>query len=144
MHGIKTIILGKGAIQIFWEHQVKQGVERQAWRTKGKDHGLVFTSPDGKPLRDHQFYPSFKQLIQEGRLPNIRFHDLRHTAASLMLNFGIPVIIVSKRLGHARPSITLDIYGHLIPSKQEEAAMLMDNLMVSSDKSGCTISAWGD
>jgi len=46
-----------------------------------------------------------------------------------MLNHGIPVLIVSKRLGHSKPSITIDVYGHLIPSKQEEAAQLMDDLM---------------
>jgi integrase len=62
-------------------------------------------------------------------LPEIRFHDLRHTAASLMLNNGIPVIVVSRRLGHARPSITLDVYGHLIPSKQQEAVEKMDELL---------------
>jgi integrase len=62
-------------------------------------------------------------------LPDIRFHDLRHTAASLMLNHGIPVIVVSRRLGHARPFITLDIYGHLIPGMQEEAALLIDELI---------------
>jgi hypothetical protein len=45
------------------------------------------------------------------------------------LNHGIPVLIVSKRLGHSKPSITIDVYGHLIPSRQEEAAQLMDNLM---------------
>jgi integrase len=62
-------------------------------------------------------------------LPKIRFYDLRQTAASLMLNHGIPVLIASKRLGHSKPSITIDVYGHMIPSKQEEAAQLMDNLM---------------
>jgi len=46
-----------------------------------------------------------------------------------MLNHGIPVLIASKRLGHSKPSVTIDIYGHLMPSKQEEAAQLMDNLM---------------
>jgi len=46
-----------------------------------------------------------------------------------MLNHGIPVLIVSKRLGHSKPSITLDVNGHLIPSKQEEAAQLMDDLL---------------
>ena len=56
----------------------------------------------------------------------IRFHDLRHTAASLMLNHGIPVIVVSRRLGHAKPSITLDVYGQLIPSMQAEAAQTDD------------------
>jgi len=49
-----------------------------------------------------------------------------------MLNHGIPVLIASKRLGHSKPSVTIDIYGHLMPSKQEEAAELMDKLISSS------------
>jgi hypothetical protein len=55
--------------------------------------------------------------------------DLRHTAVLLMLNHGIPVLIVSKRFGHSKPSITIDVYGHQIPSRQEEAVPLMNNLM---------------
>jgi len=62
-------------------------------------------------------------------LPEIRFHDLRHTAASLMLNHSIPILVVSKRLGHAKPSITLGVYRHLIPSMQEQAAEVMDELV---------------
>ncbi len=53
-----------------------------------------------------------------------------HTAATLMLNHGIPVIVESRRLGHARPSITLDIYGHYLPGMQEQAANLMDELVI--------------
>lgn len=49
----------------------------------------------------------------------MRFHDLRHTAASIMLNRGIPVLIVSRILGHSKPSTTLDIFGHLIPVMHE-------------------------
>jgi len=56
-----------------------------------------------------------------------------------MLNNGIPVLIASRRLGHAKPSITLDVYGHLIPSKQEEAAALMDELMSPIEVTNCTI-----
>jgi integrase len=63
-------------------------------------------------------------------MKHIRFHDLRHTAATLMLKHKIPVIVVSRRLGHAQPSITLDIYGHLLPGMQEEAAQLMDEIMI--------------
>jgi len=59
----------------------------------------------------------------------IKFHDLWHTAASIMLNHGIPVIVVSRRLGHAKPSITLDIYGHLMVNAQMEAAQLMDEIV---------------
>ncbi len=62
-------------------------------------------------------------------LPRIRFHDLRNTSASLMLNHGIPLIVVSRRLGHAKPSNTLDIYGHLIPGMQIEAAEMIDELV---------------
>ena len=62
-------------------------------------------------------------------MPVIRFHDLRHTAASLMLNYETPLIIASRRLGHARPSITLDIYRHLIPDRQAETAEMMDELV---------------
>jgi integrase len=83
----------------------------------------------------------FKSVIKKAGLPEIRFHDLRHTAASLMLNNGIPVLIVSKRLGHAKPSITLDVYGHMIPSKQEEAAELMDELLTPLEAQNCTIFA---
>ena len=71
-------------------------------------------------------------------LPRIRFHDLRHTAASLMLNNGVDVLIVSKRLGHSKPSITLDVYGHLIPSSQEKAADLIDALITPISIDGFT------
>lgn len=71
----------------------------------------------------------FYRLSSEVGLPKIRFHDLRHTAASLMLNNGVPPIVVSRILGHAKPSITLDLYGHLYHEMQGEAAKIMDELV---------------
>ena len=71
----------------------------------------------------------FKQVTDRAGVPKVRFHDLRHTAASLMLNNGIPVIVISKILGHSKPSITLDIYGHLYTEMQGEASRLMDELV---------------
>ena len=71
----------------------------------------------------------FKIVLKQAGLPVIRFHDLRHTAASLLLNDGTAAIIVSRRLGHARVSITLDNYGHLIPSMQAEVAERIDELI---------------
>ena len=90
---------------------------------------MIFPSQKGTPADRDNLRRHFKSLLSEAGLPEIRFHDLRHTAASLMLNNGVPVIVVSRRLGHAKPSITLDIYGHLIPTKQREAASLMDQLL---------------
>jgi integrase len=72
---------------------------------------------------------NFKQVITGAGLPDIKFHSLRHIAASLMLNHGIPVLIVSRRLGHSKVSVTLDIYAHMIPEMQHDAAVLMDELI---------------
>ena len=71
----------------------------------------------------------FNRVLDRAGVPRVRFHDLRHTAASLMLNNGIPVLVVSKILGHSKPSITLDIYGHLYNEMQGDAARLMDQLV---------------
>ncbi len=127
--GTRTIILGKKALEILRIHKSEQ---EQLIRSVGQEWinlDLVFPSGAGTPLTASNIRRDFRQLLAASGLPKIRFHDLRHTAASLMLNHGIPVLIVSKRLGHSKPSITLDVYGHLIPSKQEEAAELMDDLM---------------
>lgn len=67
--------------------------------------------------------------MEKAGVKKIRFHDLRHTAASLLLNNGVPVIVVSKMLGHAKTSTTLNIYGHLMPTMQEQAAQVMDEIV---------------
>ena len=95
-----------------------------------QEQDLVFPSTIGTFMNRSNLFRLFKQLLKDASLSEIRFHDLRHTAASLMLNNGIPAIVVSRRLGHAQPSITLNVYGHLIPGKQQEAASLMDQLMI--------------
>jgi integrase len=69
-------------------------------------------------------------VLKRAGLPTIHFHGLRHTCASLLLNLGVPVIEVSRRLGHSRASITLDVYGHLIPGMQSEVAELIDELVM--------------
>ena len=72
------------------------------------------------------------KVITKARLPHIRFHDLRHTHATLMLKQGIHPKIVSERLGHASVAITLDTYSHVIPGLQEAAAERFDMLFESS------------
>lgn len=127
--GTRTIMLGKQALEILRNHKREQEELTNSVGQDWTDLDLVFPSSAGTPLTASNVRRGFRKLLAASGLPKIRFHDLRHTAASLMLNHGIPVLIVSKRLGHSKPSITLDVYGHLIPSKQEEAAQLMDNLM---------------
>jgi integrase len=129
--GCRTIVLGEKTIEKMREHLNRQEDERIKVGDKWENNNLIFPSTIGTPLDQFNLYRSFKGLLHEAGLPDIRFHDLRHTAASLMLNHGVPAIIVSKRLGHAKVSITLDIYGHLMPEMQNEAAEMIDDLITA-------------
>jgi integrase len=90
---------------------------------------LILTTKVGTSIHPRNLLRYFKLLLKKISLPMVRFHDLRHTTASLMLNHGIQVIVVSCRLGHAMPSITLDVFGHLLPSMQSGVAELIDDLI---------------
>ena len=127
--GRRMLVLGDRTIEVLRKHYDLQNRERRQAGESWSEHGLIFTSANGTPIHFRNLLRDFKGLLNRAGLPEIRFHDLRHTAASLMLNHGIPVIIVSRRLGHAKPSITLDIYGHLVPGMQEEAARMIDELI---------------
>jgi integrase len=85
----------------------------------------------GTPLGQNNLIRSFKALLRTSGLPEIRFHYLHPTAASLMLMYGVSPIIVLRRLGHSKISKTLDIHGHLIPEMQNKVAELIDELITS-------------
>ena len=108
---------------------------------KWVDHDLVFPSTIGTPMISYHLRKDFFRLSSLTGLPRIRFHDLRHTAASLMLMYGVSPIIVAKRLGHSKISMTLDVYGHLIPEMQNKATELIDELITPIPielHTGCT------
>ena len=128
-YGRRTLALGDRTIAVLRNHNEFQNEERKHAGEKWSENGLIFTTKFGTPIHPRNLLRDFKLLLRKTGLPVIRFHDLRHTAASLMLNHGIPVIVVSRRLGHAKPSITLDVYGHLLPSMQAEAAQKIDELI---------------
>jgi len=125
--GRRMIQLGPVTLQKLAEHRKRQEVEqlRKCWQ----ENDLVFPSSTGTPTDQRNLHRYYKPMLKKAGLPNIRFHDLRHTAATLMLMHGIPLMVVSRRLGHSKPSVTLDIYGHYLPGMQEQAAILMDELV---------------
>lgn len=127
--GRRPIRLGEGTLQILREHYELQQVHKAKFGERWQEYNLIFPSSVGTPLNPSNLRIDFIRTLDATGLPRIRFHDLRHTAASLMLNHGIPVIVVSKILGHAKPSTTMDIYGHLIHEMQGEAARVMDDLV---------------
>jgi len=125
--GVRMIQLGPETMRHLIEHRKRQDVERNM--VDWNENDLVFPSLTGNPTDQRNLIRFFKRLLKRAGLPDIRFHDLRHTAATLMLLNGIPLIVVSRRLGHSKPSVTLDIYGHYIPGMQKEAAAMMDELV---------------
>jgi integrase len=95
-----------------------------------RENGLVFASEVGEPLRrQHVTSRRFKPLLELARLPQIRFHDLRHTCATLLLSENVNPKVVSEMLGHATIAITLDTYSHVLPTMQESAATAMEEAL---------------
>ncbi len=94
------------------------------------DHLLVFVDHDGGFVRKSNLHRrSWVSLLRTAGIPRLRFHDLRHTAASLMLLQGVPARVVQERLGHANIAITLGTYSHVLPTMQQEAAKKIDDLL---------------
>jgi integrase len=95
-----------------------------------QEHRLIFTTQVGTPInRRNLVVRSFKPLLDHAGLPEIRFHDLRHTCATLMLCGGIHPKVVQELLGHASVTVTLDTYSRVLPSMQGEAAAKMDSML---------------
>jgi integrase len=95
-----------------------------------QDLDFVFTNPFGKPLRPFYVgHKSFKALLKKAGLPDMRFHDLRHSTASLLLALGVHPKVVSEQLGHSTIQLTLDTYSHALPTLQAEAARKLGSLL---------------
>ena len=127
--GRRTITLGRETLRILREHLERQKLLKGVIGKRWQEQGLLFPSKFGTPKSAANLQKQYKALLERAGLPVIRFHNLRHTAASLMLNRGVPPFIVSRILGHSKPSTTMDIYGHLIPIASEGVGDMMDELV---------------
>ena len=125
---IRTVIIGKKVWQTLKGHYKFQLQKKKKAGDQWSDKDLIFCEDNGAPIRARKIIREFKELLELAGLPEIRFHDLRHTAATQMLTNGADPITVSKRLGHSKPSTTMDIYGHAVPGMQEDAASIMDDI----------------
>jgi integrase len=96
----------------------------------------VFCHPGGKYMDPSTVSHAFVRILRQAGLPHIRFHDLRHTHASLLLKAGVHPKVVSERLGHASVAFTLDTYSHVVPGLQEVAAQIFDQVPVAGDNRG--------
>lgn len=127
--GRRSIALDENTREALKEWRERQSVERALWGDAYTDADLVFARENGTPLHPDLFSDAFWRHVAEAKLPRIRFHDLRHTHATLALAAGVHPKVVSERLGHASVVITLDTYSHAIPAMQETAAELVASLV---------------
>ena len=106
----------------------KQAEDAEAFGPGFNPHDLVCCRSDGSPLTSSALQRQFSAALEEAHLPSIRFHDLRHTNATLMLRNSVPAKIVSAMLGHSSIGITLDVYSHVMTEMQEGAVEVVDAL----------------
>ena len=118
----RVIALDAGTVDALTRHRQHQGEERFEFGDAWSDTGYVFVREDGEPLDPDRISHLFGLAVVTAGVPKIRLHDLRHTAASLAMATGVHPKVVSERLGHASVAFTLDVYSHLLPGMQEEAA----------------------
>ncbi len=110
-------------------HKTEQARARLLLGRAYNDHDLVCCRMHGTPISPNELTAAFAKLIRSLPLPRIRFHDLRHTYATQLLQQNIHPKVVSERLGHSTIAITLDTYSHVIPGMQEEAARRIDEAL---------------
>jgi integrase len=127
----RSIKLGQHAVAALREHRRNQLTHRMALGSDWRDQDLVFANPAGGPLDPSWQTAIFKKALIAVELPPIRFHDLRHTAATLLLSRGVHPKVVSEMLGHASITLTLDTYSHLVPVLHDHAAELMDSILTA-------------
>ena len=125
----RRVNLTPTAIEALKRHSERQAQEMVSAGTLYRDQGLVFASLVGTPLSRHNLTRSFKALLRRADLPHsVRFHDLRHTCATLLLSKGFNGKFVQELLGHASISITLDTYSHVMPGMADHTRAMEDAL----------------
>lgn len=126
----RTVALPALVVTALRKHRVAQLQEKLKAGPLYQDHGLVFCSKVGTPLNPKSLVKRhFHPLLEKAGLPRIRFHDLRHTHATLLLAEGINVKVISERLGHTNAGFTIKTYTHVLPNMQKEAAEKFDFLL---------------
>jgi integrase len=121
----RTIDLNRDLVAILREHRVRQAEHRLCTGLAWHDGGWVCASEIGTPINPYNITRAYHPLQTKAGVPRIRFHDLRHTCASMLLAAGVPVHVVSRQLGHASTAITMRVYTHLMPGQGTAAAEVL-------------------
>lgn len=125
----RTLSLPASVVAALRAHRTRQLEERLLAGADWRDSGLVFTSRVGTPLEPRNLQRDFERILKLAKVPRVRFHDLRHSCASLLLAQGTQLRLIQEILGHSSIAMTADLYSHIAPTLMREAAEKMDAIL---------------
>lgn len=135
--GVRTLAMSPALSLALHAHQQAQARERADVGDAWQEHDLVFPSSVGTPMSARNLQRHFKTVLAAAGLPaTIRFHDLRHSCATLLIAQGVHQRVVMEILGHSQISLTMNTYAHVLPETQREAAVKLDVLLARPQKEG--------
>jgi integrase len=130
--GQRDIVLPDIVVDVLREHRRRQLEVRLALALgKITDDTLLFSRPDGAPLSPNTFSKEWAKLAASIGLAEIRFHGLRHTHASHLIDAGVDVVWISKRLRHSSPTVTLDTYAHVFARREDKSAAAINDAVAA-------------
>ena len=121
--------------ELLAEHRCRQGELRRAVGAAWENRDLIFCTDLGRPLGHRVVFREYKKFLQRAKLPDISFHDLRHSNATILAAAGVPLKVVQERLGHADIKTTLEFYEHVTPTMGKDAARKLEALL-GDDEAG--------
>ena len=125
----RTVALSATVVAELKAHRIQQAEELLKGGKRLSDDDFVVAQADGSPLRPHSLGQEWVRFLATSMLPRIRFHDLRHAHATHLLASGVHPKVASERLGHSKVGITLDLYSHVLPNMQMDAASVVDEAL---------------
>jgi integrase len=116
-------------VEVLKQHRLSQLEMRLHAGASWVERDLVFCRPDGNFIKAPTLHYQFFRMLEKAGLPRMRFHDLRHTAATLLLSMGVDMKVIQSILGHSDIATTANIYARVLPSIQQKAMEKMDSLL---------------
>lgn len=129
----RNVTVASFALDVLREHRVHQLEAKLKAGELWQEHDYVFCTSLGTHLGPNHVVEELKKLLKQAGLPDIRFHDLRHSAATLLLSLGVHPKVVQELLGHTQISMTMDIYSHVLPDMQEDAINRLHDALSKQD-----------
>ena len=117
----RSVTIAPFALVVLIKHQERQEKDKLKAGKAWQEHDYVFCTSIGTCLNPNNVVAELKKLLKKAELPNIRFHDLRHSAATLLLLLSVHPKVVQELLGHTQISMTMDVYSHVLPGMHQEA-----------------------